>query len=274
VRAPGGSRYRHIKGTLRGLDLHTVCEEARCPNQGECWGAGTATVMLLGDVCTRGCRFCAVASARRGRELDPDEPAKVAEAVAALGLDYVVLTTVDRDDLPDGGAGHIASTVRALRERDPELRVEVLSGDFAGDEDALVEVSASGATVLAHNVEVVRRLTPSVRDARCGYDLSLGVLRRFGELSPAGVPTKSSLMVGLGETAAEVAECLADLRAAGVDLLTVGQYLQPSAKHLAVAEYVTPERFEQYRREALALGFSRVASGPLVRSSYRAAELR
>lgn len=274
VRAPGGARYRHVAGTLRSLDLSTVCQEAACPNRGECWGAGTATVMLLGDVCTRGCRFCAVASARQGRPVDLDEPRKVAEAVAELGLDYVVLTTVDRDDLPDGGAAHLARTVRAILEANARVRVELLVGDLSGDEAAVAEVAGCGAAVLAHNVEVVRRLTPQVRDPRCGYDLSLSVLRRLAELAPAGVPTKSSLMVGLGETPAEVTECLEDLRAAGVELLTIGQYLRPSKGHLPVEEYVPPARFEAYRDEALQLGFSGVASGPLVRSSYRAAELR
>jgi len=273
VRAPGGPRYAHIKGTLRTLDLHTVCEEARCPNQGECWGSGTATVLLLGDVCTRGCRFCAVDSARQGRPVDPDEPEHVARAVARLGLDYVVLTTVDRDDLPDGGAGHIARTVAAIRARDPAVGIEVLMGDLGGDPEALATVAGSGAVVLAHNVETVRRLTPRVRDRRCDYDLSLTVLRRWRELAPEGVPTKSSLMVGLGETAGEVLACLDDLRDAGVELLTIGQYLQPTPRHLPVAEYVAPEVFSRYREEALRRGLSAVASGPLVRSSYRAADL-
>jgi lipoic acid synthetase len=273
VRAPGGERYARIKSTLRNLDLHTVCEEARCPNVGECWGAGTATIMVLGDVCTRGCRFCSVTSGNPGGTVDPDEPENVARAVARMGLDYVVMTMVDRDDLSDGGAAHVAECVRSIKRHDASVLVEVLSGDWAGDQAAIRTASESGAEVMAHNIETVRRLTPAVRDARCGYDLSLDVLRRYKALAPEGTYTKSSIMVGVGERPDEVLSTMDDLREVGVDLLTLGQYLRPTKRHLDVAEFVHPDDFERYRREALARGFRSVASGPLVRSSYRAGEL-
>jgi lipoic acid synthetase len=272
VRAPGGERYERLKSLLRRLDLHTVCEEARCPNMGECWGGGTLTLMLLGDTCTRGCRFCNVKTAARPGAPDPEEPAKVAAAVAELGLDYVVLTMVDRDDLPDGGADHVARTVEELKRRDRRVLVELLTGDFQGDRRALARVAASGADVLAHNVETVERLQPVARDARCGYALSLKVLCDYKYFAPQSY-TKSSLMLGLGETEDECAAAFRDLRARGVDVLTLGQYLRPSAWHLPVEEYVPPARFEALRERALGLGFAYVAAGPLVRSSYRAGEL-
>jgi lipoic acid synthetase len=248
-----------------------VCEEAHCPNVGECWGGGTATVMLMGDTCTRGCRFCQVRTAARPPALDPDEPRHLAEAVRALGLDYVVVTSVDRDDLPDGGAAHFAEAVRRLREI-PELLVEVLTPDFRGDAEAVRTVGRSAPDVFANNIETVRRLTAAVRDPRAGYDQTLGVLERMRREFPS-VVTKSSIMVGLGETAAEVVEAMRDLRRAGVEVLTLGQYLRPSAWHLPVAEWVSPDRFREYRAEGERLGFRYVAAGPLVRSSYRAAEL-
>jgi lipoic acid synthetase len=272
VRAPGGPGYERLKRLLRRLDLHTVCEEARCPNMGECWGGGTLTIMLLGDTCTRGCRFCNVKTAARPPAPDPDEPEKVAAAIAELGLTYVVLTMVDRDDLPDGGADHVARTVESLKRRDPRVLVELLTGDFLGDEDAIARVAACGADVLAHNVETVERLQREVRDARCGYELSLRVLERYGRLAPRSF-TKSSLMLGLGETDEDLERAFLDLRARGVSILTLGQYLRPSAWHLPVKEYVPPARFEALGERALGHGFSFVASGPLVRSSYRAGEL-
>jgi len=262
VRAPGGPRYASIKARLRRLELHTVCEEARCPNTGECWGSGTATLMLMGDVCTRGCRFCAVRSGRPA-PLDPDEPRHVAEMVGQMGLDLVVLTSVDRDDLPDGGADHFARTVEALHEAHPDVLVEVLVPDFGGQRDAVARVVEARPDVFAHNVETVRRLQRRVRDVRAGYALSLRVL----ELA------KSSIMVGCGETDEEVLETLADLRAAGVDLVTIGQYLQPTPRHLPVARFVPPETFRRYAEQARQMGFLYCASGPLVRSSYRAGEL-
>ena len=271
VRAPGGERYAHLKNTLRMLDLHTVCEEARCPNVGECWGVGTATIMLLGHMCTRGCRFCAVTTGNPRGAVDPREPEHVARAISRLGLRYVVLTMVDRDDLLDGGAGHVASTVRGLHEHQPDLLVEALVGDFAGrhrDVDVIVD---AGPDVFAHNVEVPRRLTPVIRDRRCSYDTSLDVLRRAKARAPDRL-TKSSIMVGVGESDDEIVETLRDLREARVDIVTIGQYLRPSEKHAPVARYVEPHRFEEYERVGTQLGFSFVASGPLVRSSYHAAE--
>jgi lipoic acid synthetase len=271
VRAPSGERYAGLKETLRRLDLHTVCEEARCPNVGECWGAGTATVMLLGHTCTRGCRFCAVTTGNPRGAVDPREPEHVARAIASLGLKYVVLTMVDRDDLLDGGASHVASTVSALHERQPGLLVETLVGDFVGRHRDVETVLDARPEVFAHNVEVPRRLTPKIRDQRCSYDRSLDVLRHAKEHSSDRL-TKSSLMVGVGETDDEVIETLADLRNAGVDVVTVGQYLRPTPKHATVERFVEPAVFERYEREGRALGLAFVASGPLVRSSYHAAE--
>jgi lipoyl synthase len=271
VNVPGGERYQRVKETVKGLRLHTVCEEARCPNVGECWGGGTATVMLMGDVCTRGCRFCHVKTAAHPPPLDPEEPRHLAEAIAELGLDYIVVTSVDRDDLPDGGAGHFADAIRHLKAI-PGLLVEVLTPDFQGDAGAVRTVGRAAPDVFANNIETVRRLTPAVRDGKAGYDQTLGVLARMKREFPR-VVTKSSIMVGLGESEAEVTETMADLRANGVDILTLGQYLRPSAWHLPVVEFVSPERFAAYREAGLGLGFRYVASGPLVRSSYRAAEL-
>ncbi len=271
VPMPGGERYQKVKETLRTLKLHTVCQEASCPNVGECWGGGTATVMLMGDVCTRGCRFCHVKTAAHPPPLDPDEPRHLADAVSRLGLDYIVVTSVDRDDLPDGGAAHFAEAIVRLKEI-PGLLVEVLTPDFQGDPDAVRTVGRAGPDVFANNVETVRRLTPAVRDPRASYDQTLAVLSRMKAEFPR-IVTKSSLMVGLGESEAEIEEAMKDLRAANVEILTLGQYLRPSAWHLPVVEWVTPQRFEAWRKAGLALGFRYVASGPLVRSSYRAAEL-
>lgn len=271
VRAPGGQTFRGIKDLLRGLTLHTVCEEARCPNVGECWGGGTATIMVMGDVCTRGCRFCAVKTGNPHGLLDPDEPENTAEALSRLGLRYVVITSVDRDDLPDGGADHFSRTVAAIKRRTPELVVEVLIPDFMGDRDALARLLEGGPDVVAHNLETVRRLTPKVRDRRATYDQSLEVLRTLKSLQP-NLFTKTSLMVGLGETEPEVREAMQDAREVGVDVLTFGQYLRPTPKHLPVVEYVTPQQFEIYRETGDAMGFMYTASGPLVRSSYRAGE--
>ena len=271
VRPPAGENYAHLKSLLRSLDLHTVCEEAHCPNVGECWGGGTATIMLLGDVCTRGCRFCAVRSGNPHGLVDPDEPRKVAVAIADLGLTYVVLTSVDRDDLPDGGAAHFASTIREIKQRNPEILVEALIPDFQGDMEAVRCVVDAGPDVLDHNLETVRRLQTAARDRRAGYDQSLAVLRAAKAMRP-GIYTKSSIMLGLGETEGEVVEALGDLRAGGVDVVTFGQYLRPSAWHLPVQEFVSPDRFDAYRGIAERMGFLYVASGPLVRSSYRAGE--
>jgi lipoic acid synthetase len=271
VGVPGGERYGRVRDTLSGLKLHTVCAEAHCPNVAECWGGGTATVMLMGDTCTRGCRFCQVKTAARPPALDPDEPRHVAEAVRKLSLDYVVVTSVDRDDLPDGGAAHFAEAIRRLKEV-PGLLVEVLTPDFRGDVEAVRTVGRAAPDVFANNLETVRRLTPAVRDGRAGYDQTLQVLERMKREFP-GVVTKSSIMVGLGETAAEVEQAMRDLRAVGVEVLTLGQYLRPSAWHLPVVEFVTPEAFAGHEAAGRQLGFRYVASGPLVRSSYRAGEL-
>ena len=271
VRAPSGDRYGHLKGLLRGLNLHTVCEEAHCPNVGECWGGGTATIMLLGDLCTRGCRFCAVKSGNPHGALDVDEPRKVAEALADLGLTYVVLTSVDRDDLPDGGASHFAATVREIKARDPDILVEALIPDFQGDLDAVQTVVDAGPAGLDHNLETVRRLPGVARDRRANYEQSLAVLRGAKAMRN-GLFTKSSLMLGLGETRSEILEAMRDLRANAVDLLTLGQYLRPSEWHLPVHEYVSPETFDELRAAGEELGFAYVAAGPLVRSSYRAGE--
>lgn len=271
VRAPGGERYTELKQTLRKLDLYTVCEEARCPNVAECWSAGTATVMLLGHTCTRGCRFCAVTTGHPGGFVDPREPEHVAKAITQVGLRYVVLTMVDRDDLLDGGAAHVGKTVRGLHERDPELLVETLVGDFGGRKRDIETLVEAAPDVFAHNIEVTRRLTPFIRDRRCDYDLSLGVLRTAKELAPERF-VKSSIMVGMGETDDEVQQTLKDLRDAGVDIVTLGQYLRPTPKHAPVDRFVTPDVFAEYERWGHELGFEFVASGALVRSSYHAAE--
>ncbi|MCX7838880.1 MAG: lipoyl synthase [Anaerolineae bacterium] len=273
ARAPIGEQYTHLKSLVRGLQLHTVCESARCPNLGECWSAGTATVMILGNVCTRACRFCAVTTGNPRGIVDEDEPARVAQAVVELHLNYVVVTSVDRDDLPDGGARIFAETIRHIKTQSPRTRVEVLTGDFRGARASIETVIAAQPDVFGHNIETVRRLTPLVRDRRAGYEQSLEVLRIAKELAPQQ-RTKSSILVGMGETPEEVIEAMRDLRAVGVELLAIGQYLQPTQhkRHLPIVEYITPEQFAWYREEGLKLGFRYVASGPLVRSSYRAWE--
>ena len=272
VRAPGGENYTNLKSTFRKLDLHTVCEEARCPNVGECWNEGTATIMLLGDVCTRGCRFCAVTSGDPRGATDVREPEHVARAIAGMGLQYVVLTMVDRDDLLDGGASHVARTVTRLRELRPDILIETLLGDFGGHLDYVDTTIDAKPDVWAHNIEVIERLQRTIRDVRCSYEQSLRVLRRVKERDPSRI-TKSSIMVGIGERDEEVIQTLKDLRSAGVDLVTLGQYLRPTPKHASVDRFVTPETFEAFAREARAMGFAFVASGPLVRSSYKAAEV-
>jgi len=271
VRLPGSPRYHRMKQRARALSLATVCEEARCPNIGECWGGGTATFMVMGDTCTRGCRFCAVKSLRRPPPLDPEEPRNLARAIAEMALDYVVITSVDRDDLPDQGAGHFAACIRETRAAAPETLIEVLIPDFRGEVPLVGEVVAAGPDVVGHNVETVERLTPAVRDARAGYRQSLEVLSAIKRLDPSRY-SKSSIMVGVGETEAEVVATLRDLRAVDVDFLTVGQYLQPTTRHLPVTSFLPPETFDRYREIGLEMGFSYVASGPLVRSSYKAGE--
>ena len=273
---PGGPNVAQIQGLLREHNLHTVCEEARCPNRGECWSQGEATLMIMGDTCSRGCRFCDVKTGTKkdllARPLDPLEPAKVAHTVKTLRLTYAVLTSVDRDELPDQGAGHWAAVVRTVRQVCPETVVDVLVPDFRGERDLIRTVVEAGPHVLAHNVETVRRLTPKVRDARCGYDQTLDVLRAFKEMAPR-TPTKSGVMVGHGETREELLETLRDLRDAGVDFVTIGQYLRPSTWHLEVQEYVHPNDFVALEQAAWAMGFKHVVAGPFVRSSYRAWEV-
>jgi lipoic acid synthetase len=271
VKMPGSPRYQRIRERARELKLATVCEEARCPNIGECWGGGTATFMVMGDTCTRGCRFCAVDTARRPAALDPSEPVNVAEAIREMDLDYVVVTSVDRDDLPDQGAGHFAACIRESKARSPKTMIEVLIPDFRGDVGLVLKVVEAQPEVIAHNVETIERLTPTVRDPRAGYRQSLDVLQAIKTIDPTRY-TKSSLMVGLGETEDEIVAAMRDLRDVGCDFLTVGQYLQPTAKHLKIAEFVHPDQFARYEQIGLELGFEYVASGPLVRSSYKAGE--
>lgn len=265
------SRFQELKDTVKDLSLHTVCEEAHCPNIGECWNGGTATVMLLGDSCTRGCRFCAVKTSNNPPPPDALEPFKVAQALAKWNLDYVVLTSVDRDDIQDGGAEHFARTVELIKLVKPEIIVECLVGDFNGNRQSVERLATCGMEVFAHNVETVARLQKHVRDRRANYQQTLQVLRAAKELNPRLI-TKSSIMLGLGETDTEVRQTLLDLRNVGVEALTLGQYLRPTPQHLNVVEYITPQRFDQWKEEGLEMGFLYVASGPLVRSSYRAGE--
>lgn len=271
VRLPGAGAFFDLRQRLHGLELHTVCEEARCPNIAECWAGGTATIMVLGDVCTRACRFCHVKSGNPRGALDTQEPENVGKAVAAMGLRYVVVTSVDRDDLPDGGAAHFADCVRSIKRYTPGIVVETLVPDFQGDERALRTLLAGAPDVVAQNLETVRRLTHPVRDRRASYELTLQVLAELRRLQP-DVVTKSSLMLGLGEQPDEIVQAMRDLRAVDVQILTLGQYLQPSPAHLPVVEFVAPETFDHYRDIGDTLGFAFVAAGPLVRSSYRAGE--
>ena len=270
VRMPGGERYNQIKARARDLKLHTVCEEAQCPNIGECWNGGTATFMVLGDTCTRGCRFCAVSTARNPPPPDRDEPQNVANAIAEMELDYVVVTSVNRDDLDDQGAGHFADCIRAIRARSPRTLIETLVPDFRGRTDLLDKVLDAAPDVLAHNVETVPRLQSVVRDPRANWEQSSRILLHAHER--AGQMTKTSIQLGHGETEDEVIETMRLVREASVDFLTLGQYLRPSMTHLAVKEFVTPESFERLGKAGEAMGFKYVASGPLVRSSYKAGE--
>ncbi|KAG2426158.1 hypothetical protein HXX76_013139 [Chlamydomonas incerta] len=276
---PGGDKYTEIKSKLRELKLSTVCEEARCPNLGECWGGGdghtaTATIMLMGDTCTRGCKFCAVKTSKAPPPLDPQEPENVSKAIAAWGLDYVVLTSVDRDDMPDGGAAHIASTIRLLKQKtEGRLLVEALVPDFQGDMGCVQTIVEAGLDVYAHNIETVERLQGQVRDRRAGWAQSLATLAAAKAASGGRLLTKSSIMLGCGESRDEVVATMKALRANGVDVVTLGQYMRPTKKHMAVAEFVTPEAFAAYQQIAQDMGFLYVASGPMVRSSYRAGEL-
>jgi lipoyl synthase len=276
VRAPSaGTRYHEIKNLIHGQRLHTICEEARCPNIAECWGRGTATFQILGETCTRACRYCYVHSGRPDGPPDPLEPLRLAHTAAQMGLDHVVVTSVDRDDLADRGAGHFAATVRAIRAKSPGASVEVLTPDFLGvEEEALEIVLDSRPDVFNHNIETVRRLHRRMRGAKASYDKALWLLRRAKEVAQYPVLTKSGIIVGLGETNDEVVETMRDLREHGVDVVTIGQYLQPSASHAPIDRWVHPDEFRWLREQGEALGFGSVFSGPLVRSSYRADEQR
>ncbi|XP_008782125.2 lipoyl synthase, mitochondrial [Phoenix dactylifera] len=274
---PGGAKYAAIKAKLRELKLHTVCEEARCPNLGECWSGGetgtaTATIMILGDTCTRGCRFCNVKTSRTPPPPDPNEPSNVAEAIASWGLDYVVITSVDRDDLPDQGSGHFAETVQKLKYLKPKMLIEALVPDFRGDPSCVGTVAKSGLDVFAHNIETVEELQSMVRDHRANFKQSIDVLKMAKEYAPPGTLTKTSIMLGCGETPDQVISTMEKVRAAGVDVMTFGQYMRPSKRHMQVSEYVTPEAFDKYRSLGMEMGFRYVASGPMVRSSYKAGE--
>lgn len=271
IKIPSGENYLKIKNHKDQLHLNTVCQEANCPNMGDCWTSGTASFMLMGDTCTRACRFCAVNTSRSPAPLDPDEPQKLTETLKALNLQYIVLTTVDRDDLPDQGAEHIAECVRKILESLPDLLIEVLIPDFQGKTELLDIVAQSGAVVISHNLECTRSLTPIVRDKRASYDQSLHVLDYIKKTYPH-IYTKSSLMLGFGETTEEVTASMKDLRDINTDFLTLGQYLQPTKNKLPVKEYVPPDQFDCHRETGLQMGFDYVASGPLVRSSYQAAE--
>lgn len=271
VKAPGGENYTRIKDMLKTLNLATVCQEARCPNMGECWSGGTATFMLMGEVCTRGCRFCAVKTGNPRGRIDNEEPEKVGYAIAKMGLEYVVITSVDRDDLPDQGSEHFARTIRTIKAGDPKLIVEVLTPDFRGQREWIEKIVLAGPHVFAQNIETVERLTRRVRDPRAGYRQTLNVLKMVKEIDPTRY-TKSSIMLGLGEEREEVMQTLRDLREVGCDVVTFGQYLQPTKRHLKVERFVTPEEFAEWQKVAEEMGFLYVASGPLVRSSYRAGE--
>jgi lipoyl synthase len=276
VRAPSADgRYFDVKKLIHGHGLHTVCEEARCPNIAECWGRGTATFQILGDTCTRACRYCYVHSGTPEHPADPLEPLRLAQAAAQMGLSHVVVTSVDRDDLPDRGAAHFAATIRALRSKLPSCSVEVLTPDFLGvEEQALQTVIGARPDVFNHNIETIRRLHGRMRGGKASYDGALELLRRAKDIAGYRVLTKSGIIVGLGETNDEVVETMRDLRAHGVDVVTIGQYLQPSARHARIDRWVHPDEFRWLRRQGEALGFGSVFAGPLVRSSYRADEQR
>jgi lipoyl synthase len=276
VRAPSAdSRYFEVRDLLHGQRLHTICEEARCPNIAECWGRGTATFQILGDTCTRACRYCYVHSGRPEHPPDPLEPLRLANTAAQMGLEHVVVTSVDRDDLEDKGAGHYAATIRALKHKLPSATVEVLTPDFLGyEEEALRAVLAERPDVFNHNIETVRRLHRRMRGAKASYDKALWLLARAKEVADYRVLTKSGIIVGLGETNDEVVETMRDLRGHDVDVVTIGQYLQPSRKHAQIDRWVHPDEFRWFREQGEALGFGSVFSGPLVRSSYRADEQR
>lgn len=269
VRPPAGKEFQELTKTLKNYSLNTVCQGANCPNMGECWSRGTATFMIMGSTCTRNCRFCAVKKGRNGEPLDPSEPGRLAEAAGIMDLKHVVLTSVDRDDLDDGGAGHFADSIKALKALDPAVTIEVLIPDFQGEVRCLEKIISAGPDIIGHNIETPFEFQTRARDRRAGYALSLHVLKNIKQISPT-LFTKSSLMLGLGETEDMILRTMDDLKIAGVDILTIGQYLRPTVSQLEVREYITPEKFADYKKKAEDKGFSFVMSGPLVRSSYKA----
>ncbi len=271
MRPPSGDKYLNLKSMFKELKLSTVCQEAQCPNVSECWQGGTATIMIMGDTCTRGCRFCDVKTAKNPEALDADEPRKVSYAVSQMNLDYLVITSVDRDDVEDQGAAHFAETISLLKFMDKNLTVEVLTPDFSGETSLIKKIVDAGPHVFAHNIETVEELSPMVRDKKAGYRQSLEVLKTIKAMDTS-IVTKSSIMLGLGETDDQVLQTLKDLREAECDVVTFGQYLQPRKRHLKVHEFVTPEKFDHWKKVSEDLGFLYVASGPLVRSSYKAGE--
>lgn len=272
IRPPSTESFEKIKKQLQTTGLKTVCEEAHCPNLSECWSGGTATFMLLGETCTRGCRFCAVKTGNPHQEVDPLEPYKIAQTIKKMNLEYIVLTMVARDDLSDGGAAHIAQCIRAIHKENPKILIEMLASDLRGNKEALKVILESGIVVFAHNIETTEELTKFVRDGRAAYAQSLQVLKNAKKIAPK-IYTKSSIMLGLGETEEEVIRAMKDLRDVGTDMLTLGQYLPPSESHITLKEYVHPDQFKKLEKIGLDLGFIYVASGPLVRSSYKAGEL-
>ncbi len=271
IAPPTTESFSGIKQIISEKKLHTVCQEAHCPNMSECWSGGTATFMVMGDTCTRGCRFCAVKTAAKGEPLDPNEPKNLAESDKEMCLDYGVITSVDLDELPDQGAGHFAKCISELHKQAPEVLVEVLIPDFRGDFNCIKTIAVAKPTVVDHNIETVKRLQRTIRDGRANYEQSLKVLRTVKELN-SKIYTKSSIIVGFGETEEEVIQTMKDLRANGVDIVTLGQYLRPSDWHVPVSEYVTPAQFKFYEEKGKEIGFMYVASGPFVRSSYKAGE--
>ncbi|KEG05014.1 lipoyl synthase, putative [Plasmodium vinckei vinckei] len=271
VPAPSGEKYKKLKADLGKLKLHTVCEEAQCPNIGECWNIGTATIMLLGDTCTRGCKFCSIKTSSKPPPPDINEPFNTAKAICEWDINYIVLTSVDRDDLPDGGADHFAKTVELIKFSKPNILIECLVSDFQGNKDSIKRLALSGLDVYAHNIETVKRLQKYVRDKRANYEQSLFVLKTAKEINP-NLYTKTSIMLGLGETEDEIIQTMKDARSNDVDVITFGQYLRPTKNHLNVVEYISPQMFNYYKDVGLKMGFRYIASGPLVRSSYMAGE--
>ena len=272
VKVPSGDEYKNVFNLLKKHELATVCQEARCPNITECWSKKSATIMILGKVCTRACRFCSVVTGNPNGYLNPEEPANVAEVIKILGLKYVVITSVDRDDLPDYGSSHYAKTIEKIKEKNPQTNVEVLIPDFAGDKNLLRKIVDARPFVIGHNIETVKRLTRYIRDRRCGYEKSLSVLKKIKEIN-SQIFTKSGFMLGLGEEHTEIVKAIKDLKGANIDILTIGQYLQPTKKNVSVQKYYTPEEFNELKKIAEEAGIKRVVSGPLVRSSYHAAEI-